>query len=280
MFIRVPRDGFGDGLLGAPPVRYKPPFSKGGQPIGEDDARHLLTILEGPSSYQRYLKTAMAQQAATVPARFLRVVANVNTQVPKHLRKVFASGGFVGGTIDRWTRTVYVLVAPGLRAETRLEYALHECVHLFAHPHVPTQGQCPPLCVGTFQGKFGKAFGEGLTQIITEDIMDTQGISRYYRDRPHGGFTEVMRDVIPVFGLDAMARAYFFGEVDALNTLMVARWGAGWQAVADAADAGDTARARGRIRQLETAYDQRLQQIIRQGPRGDFPTPTKYRHMA
>ena len=48
-----------------------------------------------------------------------------------------------GGTIDRWTRTIYMIEPPGLRFHTRLEYALHECVHLFAHPHAPTQQALP-----------------------------------------------------------------------------------------------------------------------------------------
>jgi hypothetical protein len=279
MFIRVSHDRLAEGLLGAPPARYKPPFDKGGQPIDEGDARHLLTILGGPSSYQKYLKKAMAQRATTVPARFLRIVTSVKGQVPKALQPVFAGGGTVGGTIDRWTRTIYMVPSPGLRNETRLEYALHECVHLFADPHVPTKGQCAPVCVGSFQRKFGTGFGEGLTQVITEDILDTQGISRYYRDRPYDGFTAVMRDVVKCFGLDAMARAYFFGHVDALETSMNARWGTGWHAVAGATSSGDTATARARIRRLESEYAQRLQQMIRQAPKGDFPDPTRYRHL-
>ena len=149
MFIRVNHDGYGDGRLGATARSFK----KGGLPVGEDDARHLLTILAGPSPYQPYLARAMAHHATTVPKRFLRVVTNVRGQVPTHLQHLFTRNGGrkVGGTIDRWTRTIYVVTAPGLRAETRLEYAIHECVHLFAHPHAPTRQQCPQPCIGTFQ---------------------------------------------------------------------------------------------------------------------------------
>ena len=131
-----------------------------------------------------------------------------------------------GGTIDRWTRTIYMVEPPGLRDHTRLEYALHECVHLFAHPHAPTQQACPQPCIGSFQDEFGTGFGEGLTQVITEDIMDKQGISLNPHDRPYEDFAAVMRAVVPVFGLDAMARAYFFGDVPSLRASMEARWGA------------------------------------------------------
>ena len=94
-----------------------------------------------------------------------------------------------------------------------------------------TQQQCPQPCIGTFQDEFGTGFGEGLTQVITEDIMETQGISRYYRDRPYEDFAAVMRELIKVFGLDAMARAYFFGDVQSLRASMEARWGTNWHAV-------------------------------------------------
>lgn len=284
MFIRMNYDRYGDGFLGAPPARFK----KGGLPVGEDDAQHLLTILAGPSSYQSYLALAMKHRATTVPKRFLRIVTSVTDQVPKYLQHVFTSGGgrMTGGTIDRWTRTVYVMPAPGLRAETRLEYAIHECVHLFAHPHAPTRQQCPQPCVGTFQHEFGTGFGEGLTQVITEDIMDAQGISLYYRDRPYEDFAVVMRAVVKVFGLDAMARAYFFGDVKPLRTAMEARWGLNWHAVAGATTVGDQKRALTQIPQLEAAHkkriedlNRRIEDVIRHSPRGDFPTPSRERHL-
>jgi hypothetical protein len=275
----APARTFGIGSLGDPPDDFK----KGGLPVGEDNAKHLLTILAGKSSYQPYLARAMKNRATTVPKKFFRVVTSVNSQVPKRLRHVFTSGGgrMTGGTIDRWTRTIYVVPAPGLREETRLEYAIHECVHLFAHPHAPTQQQCPDPCIGTFQHQFGTGFGEGLTQVITEDIMDSQGISKYYRDRPWDDAAEVMREVIKVFGLDAMARAYFFGDVKSLRTSMEVRWGTNWHAVAGATSAGDKAGALKRIKQLEEAHRQRIEDLIRQSPKGDFPAPTsRVRSMA
>src|SRR5215212_10010019 len=100
MFIRVDYDGSDDALLGSPPADFK----KGGLPVGEGDAHHLLATLEGPSSYQTYLARAMAGRLKTVPKRFLRIVTSVSRQVPTHLQSLFTSGGGrkVGGTIDRW----------------------------------------------------------------------------------------------------------------------------------------------------------------------------------
>lgn len=257
-------------------------LDKGGMAVGESDAAKLLKILEGRSSYQPYLKRAMANRATTVPKNFLRIVTSVSTQVPKRLQRLFVTSGgrMVGGTIDRWTRTIYMVPAPGLRLDTRLEYALHECVHLFAHPQAPTQQDCAAPCIGTFQREFGTGFGEGLTQVITEDIMASQSISQYYRDRPYENFAAVMRQVVKCFGRDVLARAYFFGETQALRTLMDARWGTNWHAVAGATTAGNQERALASIKQLEAAYKKRLEDLIRNSPKGDFPTPTRERMIA
>lgn len=270
-------------LSGTPTPPYRPPIDKGGQPVDDSHGHHLLTILAGPSPWQPYLTRAMANRATTVPKNFFRIVTSVSSQVPKHLQHLFGrgSGGtMVGGTIDRWTRTIYMVPAPGLRQETRLEYALHEAVHLFADPHAPTPAACPAPCIGTFQRRFGDGFGEGLTQVIAEDIMNAQGISRYYRDRPYDVYTGPVREVIKIFGIDLVGRAYFFGDVAPLTTAMNARWGTGWQQVAGLTTAKDPQRAIAEIARLEAERARRIQQMMRQAPKGDFPTPSRTRMYA
>jgi outer membrane protein OmpA-like peptidoglycan-associated protein len=268
--------------LSGPAPAYRPPLDKGGQAVDDSNGKDLLTILAGPSPWQMYLTKAMANRATTVPKNFFRIVTSVNSQVPKRLQNRFTSGsgGFVGGTIDRWTRTIYMVPAPGLRQETRLEYALHEAVHLFADPHAPTQATCPDPCIGTFQNEYGFGFGEGVTQAITEDIMDTQGINRYYRDKPYEEFTGPMREVIKIFGLDSIARAYFFGNVASLTAAMDARWGTGRLHVAALTTAKKPKEALDAIKRLEAAYAARMKQMLQQGPRGDFPTPSRTRMYA
>ena len=110
--------------------------------------------------------------------------------------------------------------------------------------------------------------------------MHAQEISRF-SDRPYEDYAAIMRKVIEVFGLDAMARAYFFGDVKSLRTSMEARWGLNWHAVAGATSSGDKAVALKRIKQLEEAHRQRIEDLIRQSPKGDFPTPSsRVRSMA
>ena len=284
MFVRSD-PGFGEGwYLSGPAPSYKPPINTGGQPISDRDGHHLLTILAGPSRWQAYVTKSMAKPAAAVPKKFFRVVTSVSNEVPKHLQHLFgpgSDGSMIAGTIDRWTRTIYMVPSPGLRQETRLEYALHEAVHLFAAPHAATATTCPAPCIGTFQRRYGDGFGEGLTQVITEDIMEAQGISRYYRDRPYDVFTAPVRELVRSFGVDLVGRAYFFGDVAPLATAVDARWGPAWQHVAARTTMKDPKSALATIKRLEEAYaerlrrEQRLRQMIQQGPKGDFPTPSR-----
>lgn len=266
-------------LLGQPNSKqYQPPSTKGGEAIGESDGPKLLTILTGPSAYQGYILPIMTKHGTKIPKNFLRIVTNVRSQVPKPLQGLFtkSEGKLVGGTIDRWTRTIYTIEAPGLRDATRLQYALHEAVHVLAHPVVPPKN-CPRICVGTFQGAYGTGFGEGATQVITESIMDDQNISRYYRDQPYEAFTAPVREIIKIFSLAIFARAYFWGEIDEFTKIMEARWGNAWRNVANFTSAKETKRALAEIKRLEDAHQQRL---WKRGPKGDFPSPSRFSRIA
>jgi hypothetical protein len=252
---------------------YRPPFTKGGEAIDEKHGQDLLTILAGPSPYQDYILPVMATQGSALPANFFRIVTNVRTQVPPPLQGLFTTSDrkLVGGTIDRRTRTIYMIQAPGLRNATRLEYALHEAVHLFADPVIPAKGKCPRICLGTFQRTYGVGFGEGGTQAITEGIMAAQGISRYYRDRPYEVFTPPVRELVNIFSVNLFARAYFWGDTRRFTDAMEARWGKDWMQVAGYTAARNPKKALEEIRKLETAHHNRL---WKSGPAGDYPVLT------
>jgi hypothetical protein len=260
------------GQAGAKP--YKPPFTKGGEAVGEKDGQALLTILAGPSPYQDHIQAVMATQGSALPKDFFRIVTNVRSQVPAPLRGLFMASDhkLVAGTVDRWNRIIYMIQAPGLRNATRLEYALHEAVHLFAHPVIPPRGSCPRICLGTFQRTYGVGFGEGGTQAITEQIMSAQGISQYYRDRPYEVFTPPVRELIKIFSVDLFARAYFWGETRQFTQAMEGRWGQGWMQVAGYTSGKNPKKALEEIKKLETAHHDRL---WKRGPAGDFPTPSR-----
>ena len=272
--------------LGDPPPAtptaqsYRPPFSSGGEFIREEDAGKLLGILSGPSPYQNYIQRVMASPPASVlPKKFLRIVSSLN-EVPEYLRARFVADDdkIVGGTIDRRTGIIYMVPAPGRRTDTRFEFALHEAVHLFAHPFISLvdekifQASYGRSCttapdVGTFQRKYCRGFGEGATQVITEQIMETQGIVKY-RESPYAELTPPVLELIKIFSLDRFARAYFWGTVNEFTQAMEFRWGNAWQNVANLTAAGQTKLALAELNRLEIAY------IRRRGPKGDFPTPS------
>ena len=281
MYVHTPIESDSEHFrLGQPSAKkYKAPYDKGGTPIGESDGQNLLTILQGPSPYRSYILQNMATKGAAPPKDFLHVVTNVRSQVPQPLQHLFKSSdkSLVAGTIDRWTRSIYMIQAPGVRNATRLEYALHEGVHLVADPVVPAAGACPRVCVGTFQRRYGTGFGEGATQAITEAIMDAQNITPYYRDRPYEVFTRPMRKILQIFSLELFARAYFLGVTPDFTAAMVARWGQDWMSVAGLTTTRDAKKAVAEIDRLEAAHFNRLQ---RRGPKGDFPTLTRLSTMA
>jgi hypothetical protein len=252
--------------LGKP---YTPPITKGGQFISEGDADKILTILSGPSPYQSYIQPVVTAHRSQLPKRLLRIVYSVK-EVPKHLQGRFSTGDgtAVGGTIDRAKGTIYLLPPPGRRSDTRLEFALHEAVHLFAHPFMTViddqsfrrtyRRTCgADETVGTFQRTFCTGLGEGMTQLITEQIMAAQGISKTTSERPYKQFTPLAAAIVSIFSLETCARAYFLGEVNELILRMEFRWGPGWQNVANYSTNAPRM-ALDEIKALEKAFYERM----------------------
>ena len=281
--------------LGQPPATCprgkNADFSSGGEYIRENAAAKLLALLSGPSCYQKYIQPVLKSQAAsTLPRDFLRIVSSPS-EVPKHLRGRFTKDGdkIVGGTIDRRTGTIYMIPAPGRRIDNRLEFALHEAVHLFAHPFLaivdrPTFQKNYGTAlfniedVGTFQRKYGFGLGEGATQVIAEQILEAQGITTY-QENPYAEYTPVVRKLISVFSLDRIARAYFWGQINELTQAMDLHWGQNTWAtkVAYLTNLKKPRETVAEIDSLEKAYKKRFEDMIRSGPKGDFPTPSAFR---
>jgi hypothetical protein len=106
-----------------------------------------------------------------------------------------------------------------------------------------------------------------MTQLITEQIMESQGISKTASERPYKEYTPLARELVRIFSLDACARAYFCGEVNELIGRMELRWGPTWQNVANYSYT-DPKKALEEIRSLE-------RNRIR-----DYPTPAQLKRSA
>jgi hypothetical protein len=278
MYIRTPE--LSSWLGDTPTVKYKKPFDTGGVYVSDGDAAKLLSVISGPSPYQSYIKQVLASKSlSALPKKFLRVVSS-EKEVPEHLRDRFvvSNNKRVGGTIDRKTGTIYMLELPGVRGYTRVEFALHEIVHLLAHPGLTLvdentfQTNYGPACihlndVGTFQRKYCSGFGEGGTQAITEQIMKYQDIDKFYGDRPYDDFTPPVYKLIDIFTVDRFARAYFWGEIKAFTMAMELRWGNAWRNVVNFTAAGQKDLA---LKEIEKLENESLRK------KGDFPAPSPY----
>jgi hypothetical protein len=273
--------------LGQPTKQAKPsyraPFSKGGEWVGEGDAEKLLTVLAGPSPFRTYIRPILVVRGSALPKKLLRIV-NTPKGAPQHLSQRFTKdkdGKIVGGTIDRSKGTIYMLPAPGSRAHTRVQFALHELVHVFAHPFMDIVDDAEferkygrpchkgEVDVGTFQRKYCSGFGEGATQVITETILAAQKIA-LYRDRPFREFTGPVRKLIEIFSLDALARAFFWGEVAEFTRAMQSRWGDAWQNVRNYTASRNPKQALQEIEKLEL---ERWMKTRTPSPPGDYPIP-------
>jgi len=282
MYIRTPMSSWlGQPPSCAPTAGYQAPFSTGGQYVGENDAAKVLKILSGPSPYQKYIQQVMTSKAAAaLPKKFLRIISSPKEVSDQRVRERFVTNDnkIVGGTIDRRRGTIYVREVPRIQGYTRLEFALHEAVHLFAHPFMTPlddatfqtyygRGCTTETDIGSLQKKYCFGIGEGATQAITEQIMECQGISKFYAERPYDDFTPPVYEMIRIFGVDKFARAYFWGEVREFTNAMEFRWGNAWRNVANFTSTRNKDLALKEIRKLELAFSQRT---------GDFPAPSPY----
>lgn len=272
MYIRTPESG----SLAAPPAT-KPnvksnsaPIAYGDQYITKSDASKVLDIIAG-RPYQAYIHPVMATQVSPkLPKNFLRIVDSIN-EVPAHLRGRFlkVDNRMIGGTIDRPNGMIYMLPAPGQQGAARLEFVLHELVHLFAHPFMSVMDdeifkskfgtsciqQLPD--VGSFQRKFCFGLGEGATQVITEEFMEAQKIRRS-TEKIYKVFVPPVRKLISIFTMERFARAYFWGALKELTDAMEQRWGFGeWRTVSKFIDDREPDKALDYIKGLEQAYAQR-----------------------
>ena len=244
--------------LGEPPPseNYKPPFASAERNITENDAPHIFTILGGPSRWQDYLKSNLANHMKDLPSRPMRIVNDA--EFATKYKSIFgnAPSADTRGFVDRRNATIYLSEFPARNFnQTKAGLALHEAVHLFSHP----PGKSNALRA-TVYALFERGLLEGLTQIITEDIQATQGI-RPLRDewRAYQKYIPVAAKFLQVFTPTVVGDAYFFGKVTPLIDAITRRWtAAGLSNVRRLTNQEQTQQALQAIDTLEHAYSQRM----------------------
>ena len=125
------------------------------------------------------------------------------------------------GFVDRRNATIFLREFPTRNFnQTKAGLALHEAVHLFSHP----PGRSNQLRA-TVYGLLEEGLLEGLTQIVTDDILAAQCISPLRADwQAYKEYIPVTRRFIQVFTPAVVADAFFNGSVTPLINAITRRW--------------------------------------------------------
>jgi hypothetical protein len=112
-----------------------------------------------------------------------------------------AAYGKIGGLYDRKTGAVHV------RSRTKFGHAMHEAMHKLAHA-----GWYP---------FWERTFNEGVTQLMTDCVLQEQGLS-IVTDHDYGAELACAKRLVAATSFDAVAKAYFQNDA-ALRDALVAR---------------------------------------------------------
>lgn len=183
-------------------------FGSGSERVSvyEDDFIGVCQVLAGSSRWQKFIGP------------------NVNPAIKKYGSTTFniVSAETFGrrGRLDSETMAYTDKVKPEMvfveinkgGAETLVVSALHELVHWVSHP--AQQGRRI-----TAWGFLDDGLGEGLTQVVTEDIFEDQGIKQYFK-AVYSERVAVVRKLIERFDVGPFGDALFGGNVKSLQPLL------------------------------------------------------------
>ncbi len=236
---------------------YRPPFSSAQRHITEGDAVRIFTILCGPSPWQNFLRPNLAAHLKDLPRdRPMRILSEGD--FAERYRDIFGarSSADTRGFVDRRNAVIYLAEFPVKNYGGSLAgLALHEAVHLFSHP----PGKSKQLRSTGFSF-LGVGLIEGLTQAITEDIQEAQGI-RPLPDRwqAYQEYTPVARQFIRCFSAQVVGDAYFNGNLTRLLRAIERRWThANYLQVKGLVDQKKKSEALRLIESLEKAYADKI----------------------
>jgi len=217
-------------------------FSKAGErvSINEDDFDGVNQVLAGKSRWQDFISPNVAPALKKYPGHTFNIVS----------AQVFGQTGGLDSETMAFTdkvnaKIVFVEIFKG-EAQTMVFAALHEMVHWVSHP--TDQGKRI-----TAWGALGDGLGEGLTQVITEDIFDGQGIAQYYKP-VYADRASIVRKLIERFDISPFGEALFKGRPQALQPLLDT-YGSGLQKIKGLASANNSKEAIGVIDDLNRAFD-------------------------
>jgi len=173
----------------------------------EDDFKDVCAVLAGPSLWQEYLRDNIPIALKAMPSRHFQFVE----------AKEFEREGRKDtlGITNKITGEIKLLdISTNNAGFAAMGAALHELVHLVSHP--AQQGKKI-----TVYYALGEGLLEGLTHVVTEDILNKQGIATW-SDHKYGDRVKIVRKLIDAFqpnGVRMFGKALFLGQSAELSPL-------------------------------------------------------------
>jgi hypothetical protein len=220
-------------------------FSSAGERISiyEDDFEGVCQILAGASRWRPYIAPNLAAALKAFGTRVFQIVS-----AEDFVRNYALEAEDMGFTNKIRSQLVLKEIFKGGR-ETVMVSALHEMVHWVSHP--AEQGKQV-----TVMGFLGRGLMEGLTHVVTEDLLQDQGITQYskpiYAER-----VAIVRKLIERFKVELFGPALFQGHVNRLKPLLDTYGSAGFREISELATKKDDKKAIACIDRLNRANDAR-----------------------
>lgn len=212
-------------------------FTSAGERVSsyENDFKDVCAVLEGPSRWHDYLRDNVPIALKTSPHKFQFVDAK---QFDREARPDTL------GITNKLTGEIKLLdISSNNAGFAAMGAALHEMVHLVSHP--PQQGQRISIFF-----VLGEGLLEGLTQVITEDILNKQGIAPWTEHR-YGDRVKIVRALIAAFepnGVAMFGKALFSGQSGELSPLPKVLGSRGFEEIKNLATMHNSQKAIERIR--------------------------------
>jgi hypothetical protein len=205
-------------------------FSSGSESVRqvEDDFIGVCEVLAGRSRWQKFIGPNIGPAIKKYPGRTFTIDSAL-TFTQKNFDPV------TKGYVDKVKGEMKFLELFDHSAYTYMIYTLHEMVHWVSHP--PEQG----AKITAWGALGGDGLTEGLTQVVTEDILDDQSVSLgqtgIYSER-----AAIVRKLIARFGVQPFGEALFGGRHQALKPLADA-YGLGFNRIRTLANANNSRKA-------------------------------------
>lgn len=209
--------------------------------IFEDDFEGVCQVLAGTSRWRQYITPNLADGLKAYGSRRFRIVS-----AEEFGRYYAMEPNDLGYTNKIKAEMVLKELFKG-SLESTMTAALHEMVHWVSHP--PKQGKQV-----TVLGFLGHGLMEGLTQVVTEDLLQDQGIAQ----SPYPAYAErvaIVRKLIERFKVAPFGEALFQGRVNALQPLLDTYGSAGFREISELATKNDSKKAIDCIERLNRAKD-------------------------